>query len=343
MPSIAIIGAGCSGLAAALTLRDAGFQVTLFEKSAHPGGRAATRQQQGFIFDHGAQYIKKGAPASVNLITQRFQSPDLLDISKPVWTFDAANHIQEGDPAQNAEPKWSYQQGLVTLAQLMAQSLDIHYNTRIARLKSTPQGWQLFTDSGQDFSYFTYVLVTLPAPQARELLDKSDFDSELKQGTSTHLAQATYNPLLSVALGYQPRPRSRPYYALVNTDKAHPISWLAWEHEKSPARVPDQAGLLIAQMAPQYSHDHWQTPDALLIKDVAQLVSTLIDEQLPTPIFSDVQHWRYALPTSKADSQLINQQALLANLAFCGDSFVGGRVHLALEHGIMVAQNIIDR
>jgi hypothetical protein len=30
-------------------------------------------------------------------------------------------------------------------------------------------------------------------------------------------------------------------------------------------------------------------------------------------------------------------------LAFCGDGFVGGRVHLAMEHGILVAQRIRDK
>ncbi len=30
-------------------------------------------------------------------------------------------------------------------------------------------------------------------------------------------------------------------------------------------------------------------------------------------------------------------------LTFCGDGFVGGRFHLALEHGIKVAQQLIDQ
>src|SRR5689334_16268733 len=104
MPTVAIIGAGMSGLAAAHKLRDAGYTVTLFEKNADAGGRANTGRREGFIYDHGAQYIKKGAPASVELITERFSTPELIDISKPVWIFDGKGHIQEGDPLQNAEP-----------------------------------------------------------------------------------------------------------------------------------------------------------------------------------------------------------------------------------------------
>jgi hypothetical protein len=342
IPSIAIVGAGCSGLAAAHSLRDSGYQVTLFEQGSRPGGRATTRQRDGFTFDAGAQYIKGGTPTSIALITERFRSDDLIDIQKPVWTFDHANHIHEGDPRQNAESKWSYRNGLITLSQLMAQSLDVRYTTRITHLEQTTMGWQLVTEAEQTFTNFTHVLVTLPAPQALELVQHSALPIDLSADVVRQLRDAHYHPLISVALGYRPRPHSRPYYALVNTDKGHPISWLAWEHEKSTARVPDGAGLLIAQMAPQYSQQHQHTPNNLLTQDVAQLVADLIDEALPAPIFSDVDNWQYALPASKADAQQINQRTIPYGLAFCGDTFVGGRVHLALDNGIMIAQQLRD-
>src|SRR6266516_7060913 len=131
MTSIAIIGAGSSGLAAAHILQDAGHTVTLFEEHTEVGGRAATRQRQGFIYDHGAQYIKGGSAVSSALITERFRAVDLVDIVKPVWIFNQQGHIQEGDPLQNMEPKWSYRSGLTALACGMARSLDIRQRTRI--------------------------------------------------------------------------------------------------------------------------------------------------------------------------------------------------------------------
>ena len=125
MLSVAIIGAGCSGLVAAHELRDAGYAATVFEMSDGVGGRAATRRQQGFIYDYGAQYVKSGSSVSVSLITGRFLLADLIDIGKPVWAFDRHGHIQEGDPVQNAEPKWNYRSGLNALPKRMAQELDI--------------------------------------------------------------------------------------------------------------------------------------------------------------------------------------------------------------------------
>src|SRR5690348_4309167 len=138
---------------------------------------------------------------------------------------------------------------------------------------------------------FDQLLVTLPAPEASKLIRASQLNSELATTIDAILASARYNPLLSVMLGYRPTPIARPYYALVNTDKAHTISWLAWEHEKSPERAPARTGLLIAQMAPQYSQDHWETSDAEIADDVAQGVARLIDEPLPAPFFNAIRRW----------------------------------------------------
>src|SRR6266516_118161 len=338
MPSIAIIGAGCSGLVAAHELRDAGYSVMVFEESDSVGGRAATRKQQGFIYDYGAQYIKKGSSVSVPLITERFRLADLIDIGKPVWVFDRHGHIQEGDPVQNAEPKWNYRSGLNALAKCMAQGLDIRLETRINHLRQNITGWSLFDDAGRHVGEFERVLIAIPASQAVELIEASEIADAQREDVYALLRKASYNPLISVMLGYRQAPLVRLYYALVNTDKAHAISWLAWEHEKAPERVPEGAGLLIAQMAPQYSRDHWVLPTDEIISDVASRVATLLDEKLNNPIFTDIYRWRYALPAEKADAQQLNAITLPVGLAFCGDAFVGGRVHLALEHGVEVAR-----
>jgi renalase len=342
MPSIAIIGAGCSGLAAARELHDAGYAVTIFEQSREVGGRAATREQQGFTYDYGAQYVKRGSPISISMITERFQLADLIDIAKPVWIFDGDGHIREGDPIQNAEPKWNYRSGLNALAIRMAQALDIRLRTRIDYLQSGITGWKLFSSPGQQIGEFDRALITIPASEAAELVKNSRIQDRRQEEICALLEKARYNPLISVMLGYRPMPEEHPYYALVNTDKAHAISWLAWEHEKAPERVPEGAGMLIAQMAPQYSHDNWHMPDTEIISDVADRITNLLEEPLTKPFFSDIYRWQYALPTEKADAEQLNSLTLPIRLAFCGDAFVGGRVHLALEHGIEVARQLIS-
>src|SRR6266571_2658417 len=50
---VVIIGGGIAGLTAAALLGKAGVPAILFEKSATPGGRAATRERHGFLFNLG--------------------------------------------------------------------------------------------------------------------------------------------------------------------------------------------------------------------------------------------------------------------------------------------------
>jgi len=54
-----------------------------------------------------------------------------------------------------------------------------------------------------------------------------------------------------------------------------------------------------------------------------------------------VFRWKHALPAEMADAEQLNALSMPVGLAFCGDAFVGGRVHLALEHGVKVARQLI--
>ena len=50
---VGVIGSGLAGLAASCTLAARGHEVTVFEKNAWLGGKAAQLSQQGFRFDMG--------------------------------------------------------------------------------------------------------------------------------------------------------------------------------------------------------------------------------------------------------------------------------------------------
>lgn len=54
---IAVVGAGFGGLALAIRLQSAGFNVTLFEARDKPGGRAYVYQDKGYTFDAGPTVI----------------------------------------------------------------------------------------------------------------------------------------------------------------------------------------------------------------------------------------------------------------------------------------------
>ena len=56
MKKVSVIGSGFSGLAAASVLAREGFDVTVLEKNAMPGGRARKFETHGFVFDMGPSW-----------------------------------------------------------------------------------------------------------------------------------------------------------------------------------------------------------------------------------------------------------------------------------------------
>ncbi len=56
MKKVCVIGAGFSGLSAAASLAQLGYDVTVLEKNSLPGGRARILKEQGFLFDMGPSW-----------------------------------------------------------------------------------------------------------------------------------------------------------------------------------------------------------------------------------------------------------------------------------------------
>lgn len=59
---VAIIGAGISGLTAAIHLEREGYQTTLFDQNAHIGGRVVSDKQGDYILDRGFQVLLTSYP-----------------------------------------------------------------------------------------------------------------------------------------------------------------------------------------------------------------------------------------------------------------------------------------
>lgn len=68
--SIAILGAGLTGLAAAHRLTKQGHRVRLFEQSARIGGPVGTELIDGWLIEHGTNTLLENEPALTTLITE---------------------------------------------------------------------------------------------------------------------------------------------------------------------------------------------------------------------------------------------------------------------------------
>lgn len=351
---VAIVGAGVAGLAAARRLAGRGAKVVVYEMSHELGGRAATRHTHGCVVDHGAQYFKTpdDLPAVRRLVLEELPCEGLVDVERPVWIFDRAGRIAPGDPLLNAEPKWTYAEGLDTLGRRLAAGLNVRLETRVARVQRRPGGYRLLDDVGTALGDAAYVLIAIPAAQAADLLRSGDVERGRRAAALAELERARYRPLLSIVLGYARPPRGtvyaggtvsdpRPYYALVNTDRGHDVSWLAVENDKGPSRVPAETLALVVQMGASFSAAHFDKPEVQLAARAAAAAGDLLAVDLGRPLWHDLSRWRYALPDATCDLGALNRDH--DGLLFAGDYVAGGRVHLALQAGLDVAGLLSER
>ena len=98
--SVAIIGAGISGLVAAINLEKAGISTTVYEATDRVGGRVKTDYIDGLTLDHGFQVMLTAYPA-----TQKYLNYSLLELEK---FLPGAVLLEEGkselfgDPLRNS-------------------------------------------------------------------------------------------------------------------------------------------------------------------------------------------------------------------------------------------------
>jgi protoporphyrinogen/coproporphyrinogen III oxidase len=87
--SVAIIGGGISGLAAAFLLRDSGLAVTVLEGSPRLGGKLAVSEVAGIAVDSGAEALLARRPEGTSLISELGLSGELQvpgTTSAGIWT-----------------------------------------------------------------------------------------------------------------------------------------------------------------------------------------------------------------------------------------------------------------
>ncbi|MBC8075059.1 MAG: FAD-dependent oxidoreductase, partial [Chloroflexales bacterium] len=207
--------------------------------------------------------------------------------------------------------------------------------------------YKLRDAAGATLAEADYVLLTPPGPQAAEIIAASTLDAGVQGALLAELARSTYRRCLALTFAYARRPDA-PYYALVNSDRQHPVSWLALEHLK-PTRAPAGTGLLIAQMAHGWSVQHYDEAQAgtfervadapAFVREAHQLSMALLGQDLGEPLWANLQRWRYSLPDSSCDFDTLNGTG--SGLFFAGDYTAGqGRVHLGIEQGWKVARAI---
>ena len=317
---IAIIGAGIAGLSAARALLENGHDTHCFDKSRGVGGRMSVRRQDGFEFDHGAQYFTARDPRLLAQI--------------PAWT--SAGVIAEWHPrvldqrhsdSSSARSKHWFVgvPGMTALAKHLAVGVKVTTNSRVASMNKTSAGWNLIHENSSHLGTFDRVILSIPVVQARVLL--SDHPTLLNQITPAEL-----EPCWAVMLGFN-QPVDVEFDAALL--KNSPLSWIARNNSK-PLRSTREAWVLHA--SPEWSKDHLEkSPDfvaSVLAAEFARLTHTAI-----SPVLVQAHRWRFARAVAPLPAGFVTDASL--GITLCGDWCAGTRIEDAWLSGLAAAHAVV--
>lgn len=341
---IAVIGAGIAGISCARTLAQAGHQVRVFEKSAGPGGRMATRASPFGGFDHGAQYFTVRDPRFA-LALQTVPGLCKRWSASTVRVLDDHGRVAAaGLPAR--EPHWVPVPGMNALARQWAQPLQaqqgLALETRVTRIERDPQPgarWQLHTvgpesENGHQrtlFGGFDTVLLAVPAWQARELLQNSDIADKLADAIDTVHVAPCWTLMLAYPQAMQPGLNTLGPQWNAARSTHHRIAWLARESSK-PGREPVERWTVQASAA--WSREHFEDDPARVNAKLLKAFSEVTGIRAE-PTHAQTHRWAYAQTVKPLGrSHLWDGKT---RIGACGDWCIGHRVEDAFVSGLELA------
>lgn len=232
--TVAIIGAGLSGLSCAQALRSAGIGVRVFERAPTVGGRCATRLWQGHLVDFGVQYFTAQSPDfKKELLTHLRQFRPII---API--LDQNNQLV-GSPAG---PRFYVLQGNNYLAHVLSAGLDIRLESAVETVSFRPSGIDCLGE------IYQAVVSALPGPQTARVFTLAQPPVE-------------YEPCLTALLEYTGTglEQTRDCYARQFSDGQGALLSSHCENHKS-SRILGKKTVFIVQASSRFSREYADAP-----------------------------------------------------------------------------------
>lgn len=317
LETVAVIGAGLSGVVAARRLKAAGMRVHIVEKSRGAGGRMATRRAGSLAFDHGAQYFRPVGAA--------FRA----EVAAWVASGIAAPWSATGEAVGDAE-RFVGAPSMTAPVRAIARNVALTTGFTVSCIEGGPGAWMLRSAEGACVGPVDAVLVSAPAPQAAALIEP------VAPALAARISMARYTPCLTLMLAYDP-------HGVVGSPRVGRISdhaavgWIADDGAK-PGRAPGAPRRFVAHATPDWSRAHLdESPDliaAALLSEVGPLIGARA-----TTLHVQVHRWRYALvETAIGEPCLWDPET---GLGACGDWCIAGRVEAAFDSGAALAEAVV--
>jgi hypothetical protein len=310
---VAVVGAGLAGLAAARELRAGGHEVLVVEKSRGLGGRLAARRVAGSVLDHGSPAIAAPPGTALRGLADALPADDRADVEDGI----------------------AYRSGATRLPKLMAEGLEVLAGVRLAALREVAGGLELGDEQGNTHGVADAVVVTAPAPQAADLLERSPEPADRVAA----MRAVTYAPAVMVLAGLRlDRP---PGWAAARPD-AGPVAEV--RNECAKGREPaDGTVAVVARLAPAESAALLDASDEAALERALPALAALLGPAGGDPAWAQVKRWRFAVPLGRLDPGEVvrpGSRVVVAGDAVTGASFGGAGHHAVFASGVRAARGV---
>ena len=307
-----VIGAGLSGVSAALAAQSAGVQVHVVDRGRRIGGRMASRRLRdtgtdfdGRVVDYGASYFTVSDPDFRAVVDS------MVDVGVVrVWTDTFHVHTEGVMAGVKTGPlRYAAPGGLRSVVEHLAQSVaSIDTETHVESLDISPIGVLAGDQRAQRAA------LCMPQPQAERLVPAGALPE----------AGITWEPVIAVTMVFEGRSWIELDGVFVNDDPV--ITWIADDGK----RRGDDAPVLVAHVNPVFAAGHLEDPSGVLPNTIAATRRVLGIDALPS--WSWAHRWSLARPIAALDDDFWVHPELPMGLA--GDAWAGGpRVEAAWLSG----------
>jgi predicted NAD/FAD-dependent oxidoreductase len=223
----------------------------------------------------------------------------------------------------------AFASGATRLPKLMAGRLDVRLGVRVAALRDAGGALELGDERGNTHGAVDGVVVTAPAPQAADLLDRSPGGGP-RAGLLRSLA---YAPAVMVLAG------------VPGAGEGPAVEWPAEglvaevRREAAKGREGDPAPV-VARLAPGASAELLDAPDARVLREALPALAALLGAE---PAWNQVKRWRFAVPEGRLDADEVNPpdaRVVVAGDTVTGASFGGRDHHRVFASGVDAARRL---
>lgn len=321
--SVAVVGAGVSGLTCACELVSLGFRVRVFDRGHAPGGRISTRCEGSFHFDHGAQYFTVRDPDFAE------QVGDWLAEGTAALWHGRVRVLENGQLSDTGDDTARYVgvPDMGALARRLACESRVRTGVEVASVERRGKQWRLLDAKNARLGRFDLVAVAVPAPRAVPLLAAAP--RLVVQAETVRMA-----PTWAVLAGFG-EPLELPFDGAFVRDS--PLAWVARNASK-PGRSQQEAWVLHASHT--WSRDHLEDDrDEVAARLLEALSHATGEKGLPTPEHLSAHRWRWAEPERPLPQRFLFDPEL--GLGACGDWCGEPRVEGAYLSGLALAEIVV--